>query len=436
MLSQHEQRVFAAARESGTPLYGLCTTRVDAAVRRWNRFVEALPLPVESYYSVKTNYLPQVLWQLKTAGIGAEVTSPREWRLARGLHEPSAIVVNGIGKAGGLLHEVLSGSTPRLVNIETDTEIDIVTSAVSDQPVPVGLRVRIPTLTGQNGSDPSESWARGTGKFGWPANSETAIAAARRLAEAPGADLEALHLHLGGQIVTADVYERALSALSALLERLNGAGIRIRTLDLGGGLASGWVAKRRTGPLAALAEAAGLPVDVVVQQEPDLAGIASVFHEYAALLRAYGIERLLLEPGRFLAEPSMTAVATVIAVRHEDGRDVAVVDIGTNALHCWRADETRPLYFDGYAPGEPRRYVLVGPLCHRGDTFGTVEVPGTLKPGALVAFGAVGAYSLGDWIANAWDRPSVVDIADGAILWPAAAPSDIFASAFDPEFTP
>lgn len=432
-----EQKMFADAREAGTPAYCFSTARVEQAVRRWRRFTESLPLPVETFYSVKTNYLPQLLWQLSSAGIGAEVTSLREWQLARDIHPARAIIVNGIGKAAGLLQDVLSGDeAPQLINIETDTEIDILADSTPNWTVPVGLRVRIPTVSGQNGSDPSEGWARGTGKFGWPTTSQGVIGAAKRLAGLPRADIEALHLHLGGQLVAANVYDRAISALCGLLERLSDEGIRIRMLDLGGGLASGWVAKRRTGPLADLAIAAGLTVATDVQQEPDLGGIAGVIDQFAPLLRSYGIEKIVLEPGRILAEPAMLAVATVIAIRHEDDRDVAVVDIGTNALHCWRGNETRPLHYDNLADANPHRYDLYGPLCHRSDRFGTIEAPGTLKPGSLIAFDAVGAYSLGDWIANAWDRPAVVDLDDGAILSPATAPSEIFTTEFSPEYQP
>src|SRR5207244_269731 len=129
------------------------------AARRFRRFTEALPLPVETYYSVKTNYLPQLLWQVKGVGIGVEVTSLREWQLARTVYPASTIVVNGIGKAAGLLQASLTDGPPRLINIETDTEIDILGTARVDQPVPVGIRVRIAGLSGQNGSDPTEAWA-------------------------------------------------------------------------------------------------------------------------------------------------------------------------------------------------------------------------------------------------------------------------------------
>ncbi|OLE22057.1 MAG: hypothetical protein AUG49_20280 [Catenulispora sp. 13_1_20CM_3_70_7] len=113
-----------------------------------------------------------------------------------------------------------------------------------------------------------------------------------------------------------------------------------------------------------------------------------------------------------------------------------MVDIGTNALHCWRGNETRPLHYDKLADANPHRYDLYGPLCHRDDRFGTIEAPGALQPGSLIAFDAVGAYSLGDWIANAWDRPAVIDLDDGAILCPAAAPSEIFTTESGPEHQP
>src|SRR4051794_39831250 len=92
-----ERQVFTAVREVGTPAYCFSSARVEQAVRRWRRFTESLPLLSETFYSVKTNYLPQLLWQLSNAGIGAEVTSLREWQLARAIHPAGAVVVNGVG---------------------------------------------------------------------------------------------------------------------------------------------------------------------------------------------------------------------------------------------------------------------------------------------------------------------------------------------------
>ncbi|MEY9846135.1 diaminopimelate decarboxylase [Streptacidiphilus sp. BW17] len=427
------KKAFALAETHGTPLFCYSATRLADATRAFRVFTDGLPLPTETYYSYKTNYLPRLCEDLASMGIGAEVTSLHEWRLARSLHQPSSILVNGIGKAAGLLRAALDGEPPRLINIETDSEIDILcTRPPAAPPVRVGLRIRVPGLTGETGADPTEGWQRGETKFGWSSTGEAILAAAKRLAASDNVILEALHLHLGGQLVAATTFERALAGVCALLDRLAALDISVTSLDLGGGLASGWVEKRRKGPLLQLAQTLGVLMQPAVQKAPDLAGITAVVTDYAARLRMRGVEQLLFEPGRYLAEPALSAVASVVAVRHDDDRNTAVLDIGTNALHCWRGDETRPVHIGRVPIQAELTYELVGPLCHRSDTFGRVTVPGPLTPGTLIGLDAVGAYSLGDWIANAWDRPGVFHLEEAMPLWHPQAPAEIFQAPMDP----
>lgn len=427
MIESLHATAFGLARQHGTPLFVYSRDRPAGAASKLDGFVKALPFPAEAYFSYKTNYLPELCRHAASLGLGAEVTSPIEWDLASTMHAPGRIIVNGIGKlADDLLPRLLRGAPPRLINIETDTEIETILGSEQGASVPVGLRVCIPRLSGERGLDPSEHWQRGTSKFGWTANGAAVIVAARSLAANPRLRLEALHLHLGSQVVSPRFYDTALREVCRLLERVRAVGVTtVNTLDIGGGLASGWVGKRRRGPLFQTLRAAGLPSPAREQREPDLDGIAAVFHRHAGRMRSLGIERLVLEPGRLIAEPAMVAVTKVLAVRRDGARSHVIVDIGTNALHCWRGNERRNIVFED-AGDRPQHMVEVsGPLCHRSDTFGRVSAPPDLAPGALVCLDAVGAYSLGDWIANAWARPAVVDTS-GNVLWAGQDPAEFF----------
>ncbi|MGW2081251.1 diaminopimelate decarboxylase family protein [Streptomyces sp. NPDC001939] len=420
MDSHLHETAFGLGRQHPTPFYVFSPTRLSAALDRFRSFTASLPIPAEVYYSYKTNYLPALCGELADAGIGAEVTSPAEWMFARQLHRAERILVNGIGKcADELLQGIVDDltSAPRLVNLETDTEVDIVTQrTVGSRPLSVGVRVTIPEVSGELGRDPSEHWKRGVTKFGWTVDGAAVLEACRKLSSSDAVQLEALHLHFGSQLVSAERYDVALRRLSDLVARLKNAGITIATLDLGGGIASGWVTKRRTGPLFDLLNVVGLPTPKSQQKAPDLKGIAAVFQRHASRLADLGVTKLIFEPGRFLAEPSMVAVARVIAVRRDGDRRHAVLDLGTNGLHCWRGNENRPIIFDTTVNGPADVVQLVGPLCHRSDAFGKITTPAPLQAGDLVCFDAVGAYSLGDWVANAWPRPPVYG-EDGQLLW-------------------
>jgi diaminopimelate decarboxylase len=419
-------RAFEVGGAYPTPLFVFNSQRLAEALARFRTFTGLLPIASEVFYSYKTNYLPALCEWLQAADVGAEITSPVEWDLATRLNRPEQVVVNGLGKcADGLLARIVAdpGSRPRLINLETDTEVDLVLQRAHHAlPLLVGLRVAAQRSTVERGNDPSERWDRGMDKFGWSLNGDTIVEVARRLAmESPAVRLVALHLHFGSQLVSAERYDSILRKVRGLLERLITAGVSITTLDLGGGIASGWVGKRRTGPLFDFLKAVGLRPPTKTQMAPDIDGMAAVIRAHSDALDRLGVKTLLFEPGRYLAEPSMLAVGQVISLRRDGERRHVVLNMGTNVLKCWRANETRPLMFDGDDTGSTESIELVGPLCHSSDTFGTVNAPKGLATGDLVCFDAVGAYTLGDWVANAWRRPAVYD-EDGTLLWQGQVP--------------
>jgi diaminopimelate decarboxylase len=400
-MSEQAERAFAIASRHPTPLFVFAPARTAEALRTFRQLADRIPLGTEIFYSYKTNYLPALCEWLADAGVGAEVTSPVEWDLARRYHRPERIIVNGLGKcADGLLPRIVqdADTSPRLVNLETDTEVDLVTRRPGRSvPLQVGLRVGLPEFAEQRGADPSQRWGHRMDKFGWNADGEPVVQAAKLLAAAgPAIDLTALHIHATSQLVSATRFAATLARICGLLTRLRRVGVTISTLDLGGGIASGWVGKTRTGPLFDLAAAAGLRLPLRPQQMPDLDGIGDALNRYHERFTDLGVTTLLFEPGRYLAEPSMVAVAEVIAVRRDGHRTHAVLNIGTNVLKCWRPSEIRPVTIRTDPAGTPERVELVGPLCHRSDTFGSVLAPAPVRVGDLVCFDAVGAYTLGD----------------------------------------
>jgi diaminopimelate decarboxylase len=429
-------RAFELGRRYPTPLFVFVPGRLEDALTRFRAFTSSLALETEIFYSYKTNYLPALCQWLADAKVGAEVTSPIEWELASSLHMAENIVVNGLGKCvDGMLQRIVNDTAhaPRLVNLETDTEVGLVSRRASNAvPLRVGLRIAVPGA-GEFGRDPSERWSRGGDKFGWDVDGPAVIQAAQQIRDGSSAvRLEALHLHFGSQLVTPKCYDLVLRRVRRLLERLHDVGITITTLDLGGGIASGMVTKRRTGPLFSLLELAGINIPPRRQKAPDLTGFARVINAHVNRLTQLGVTHLLFEPGRYLAEPSMLAIAQVIAARRDGARQHMVLNLGTNSLKCWRSNETRPILFELVGEILHDTVEMVGPLCHRSDSFGRVTTSGPILEGSLVCFDAVGAYTLGDWIANAWCRPAVYT-EDGTLLWATQDATDLIRSAVTPQ---
>lgn len=410
-------RAFELARAHGTPLFLFCGSRLAAAAARFQAFMASIDFPVRASYSYKTNYLPALCNALHDFGFDAEITSTLEWNLATQLVDADGITVNGLGKTRSLIREV-GLHPPRIINVETDSEIDVLEAEVRDrESLRVGIRVCFSDIR-QTGSDPSEelSTMRRSSKFGWELAGDAFLKAVARAVHSPVLDFSALQFHLGGQIVSADLY---LTALDRLLDVIEVHSLAVGTVSLGGGLASGWVAKRRRGPLFDLMTALGAEPAAEPQREPELEELARGLRERRIRLGATGVTELAFEPGRILAEPAMMLVAQVLSRRIDGERIHVVLDAGVNMLPACRSDEERPVVFEHDV--DSQRGVLgelVGPLCHRGDRLGgSVPLPADVKVGSLVCIDAVGAYTFSDWVANAWLRPGVLDIHSEEWLW-------------------
>jgi diaminopimelate decarboxylase len=229
---------------------------------------------------------------------------------------------------------------------------------------PVALRVNPDVAAG---SHDKISTGRRHDKFGIAGDQALEVyELARRLA---GIELVGLHLHIGSQILDLAPFEAAYRRGVELVQALQGTGIRLRRLDLGGGL--------------------GVPY----RAEPGLD-----LGAYAALIRdlTAGLElELVLEPGRYLVAEAGVLLSRVLYVKENGERPCVVLDAGMNNL-------LRPALYDAYHPilplvapsaKTPHAAVdVVGPVCESADVFARARVLSPLAAGDLVVFAGAGAY--------------------------------------------
>ena len=124
---------------------------------------------------------------------------------------------------------------------------------------------------------------------------------------------EGVSVHIGSQIRSAAPFGAALARVRALVEELAADGIRIRSVDAGGGLG----------------------IDYAAQLGAEEFDAAKEVAEYAAAL-ADGLRglrvRLLLEPGRFLVAQAGALVARVLYRKRNGAKEFLITDAGMNDL--------------------------------------------------------------------------------------------------------
>jgi diaminopimelate decarboxylase len=220
-------------------------------------------------------------------------------------------------------------------------------------------------------------------KFGLPL--DQAERAIETLRASDRFELLGLHLHVGSQICTVDVFAEAVQAVSRL-----GA---FDVYDVGGGLG---VRYRRDDKAATLDEY----VDAITE---------------AAERHLPADARLWIEPGRSLVAQAAVTLYRVVTVKHGEPTFVAVDGGIADNLEASTYVGTR---FDALLADRPtgrgQSVELVGRQCESGDLFASGLPLEDATPGDVVVVPMTGAYTYTLWSNyNGALRPPVVFVADG-----------------------
>lgn len=362
VLYAEDLSVEALAAEYGTPCYIYSRAVIEANYRAYDAAFGTHPHRV--CYAVKANSNLAVLNVLARLGAGFDIVSLGELeRVLRAGGDPSRVVFSGVGKQAHEMRRALEVGV-HCFNVESDAELDRLNAVAGELGVraPVSLRVN-PDVDAQ--THPYISTGLKENKFGIDINAAEAVY--RRAASLPHLDVIGVDCHIGSQLVTTAPFLDALDRVLALVDRLADAGIRIRHLDMGGGL--------------------GVQYRAEAPPSPD--------QHVAALLARLGARdlELVVEPGRSIVANAGILVTQVEFLKCTEHRNFAIIDAAMNDLirpslySAWQAIEPVRERHDL----APRTWDLVGPVCETGDFLGK-DRELALEAGDLLAVRSAGAY--------------------------------------------
>ncbi len=201
-------------------------------------------------------------------------------------------------------------------------------------------------------------------------------------------DISGIHLHIGSQIVDSRPFVKAINKIVNLIKLLERRGVKIKWLNIGGGLGIIYSGER---PQTALEYAAAtLPLLKEVKA------------------------KIILEPGRFIIGNAGILVTKVVYIKETLRENFAIVDAGMNDL-------VRPSLYDAYhdvlpvgsmpysKTGKVQRYDIVGPICESGDFLAKSRKFIDLCEGDLLAVMSAGAYGY-SMSSNYNSRPRVAEV--------------------------
>jgi diaminopimelate decarboxylase len=350
------------ARAYGTPLYVYSTATLRRHWKVLDRSLAGLRHLV--CYAAKANANLAILDLLARLGAGFDIVSGGElYRVRKAGGDPRRVVFSGVGKTDEEIAFALSLGV-KCLNVESGPELARVSVVARRLGVraPVALRVN-PDV------DPRTHPYIATGlkksKFG------VSVEDARRLyhlaAGDPALDVRGVACHIGSQITTVVPFLDAIARVRRLAGDLERSGIRIRHLDIGGGL--------------------GIQYDDENPPHPDEYG--------AAVKRAMKGWRgeVILEPGRVLVGNAGILLTRVLYVKTSGRKRFVVVDAGMNDL-------IRPSLYEAHhhiepVGAEPRpegTVDVVGPVCESSDFLAQKRRMPVPEAGDLLCVRSAGAY--------------------------------------------
>ena len=321
------------------------------------------------HYAVKANVDPTVLAMVNAAGLGCDCVSGGEVKACLDAGFPaSKVVFAGVGKADWEINLALDADIA-CFNVESAPELDVLNelAGAKGKVARVALRVN-PNVDAHTHKYITTGLSEN--KFGIAMNMLDMIV--QHAHSLPNISFEGLHFHIGSQILDMKPFEMLCHRVNQLSEELEAKGVRMKTINVGGGLGCDYVNPDEH------------PI-------PDFASYFKIFADHLALRRG---QELHFELGRSVVCQCGALISRVLYVKEGNNKKFVILDAGMSDL-------IRPALYQAHhnienitaAPDGPKdKYDVVGPICESSDTFGEDELLPVTRRGDLVALRSAGAY--------------------------------------------
>ena len=368
------------AEQFGTPLYVYSRATLE---RHWHAFNNAFgEHPHLVCFAVKSNPNIAILNVMAKLGSGFDIVSQGELErvLAAG-GDAGKVVFSGVAKSHQEIARALEVNI-RCFNVESEAELLRINQIAGEMSkiAPISLRVN-PDVDAH--THPYISTGLKENKFG--VSVEQAREVYKVAATLPNIEIVGMDCHIGSQLTELQPFLDAVDRLIVLMEQLKQDGIRLKHLDLGGGLG----------------------VTYTDETPPHPTEYAKALWEKLSAFRELEI---IVEPGRAITANAGILVTKVEYLKSNESRNFAIVDAGMN-------DMIRPALYQAYMNileidrtlvREEKIYDVVGPICETSDFLGKQRKL-AIAEGDYLAQRSAGAYGA-SMSSNYNSRPRTAEV--------------------------
>lgn len=374
----YEKSLETILSDRNTPLFIFLEKRFHQNATEFNQKLKKSIPNLFVSYAVKANYLGRVLHNAKKLGLGLEVMSLFELKLAQEANfSGDQLIFNGPAKTEAELKFALNQNIEHL-NVESMNELVLVEKLAREneivQPITVRIHPQLREKTEKRmlikkNSKLGIDFARAIKLFEYAQRSENLVPTG-------------IHTHVGTNLTSHEFYDELLTFLDDYILNLeNKHDISLKNVNLGGGLAS--------------------------KSELDRSGfqLSRLGEQVASHITNIDEKKLIFEPGRYLIEDSFIAITKVLRTKKSWGRKWAFTDVGANSLIPLRYSHYKviPAKFKGKG-----QYTNIGgPLCLPVDIITEEAVSFDIDEGDLLIVLNCGAYTMSMSEQFGYPRPAI-----------------------------
>ena len=349
--------------QCGTPVYVYSGAGI---LDRFHAYDAAFgDLPHNVCYAVKANSNVNLLQLLARAGAGFDIVSGGElFRVLKAGGDPRKIVFSGVGKTTDEIGYALDAGIFSF-NSESEPELELIDSVARGRNRQARVAIRVnPDVDAS--THPYISTGLREHKFGIDISEVESVYERAKTLE--NIALEGVSCHIGSQLLDTRPMLDAIGKMLDLVDRLRANGIRIRHIDLGGGLG---VAYRKGDQ--------GPEIECFVQKIKSLAAGRNL--------------TVMIEPGRSIVAEAGVLLTRVLYRKRNGDKEFVIVDAAMNDLlrpALYQSHhEVIPVHQDGR---DLIRADVVGPVCETGDFLARNREMPDMRSGDLLAICTAGAY--------------------------------------------
>lgn len=367
--------ISSIAEQIPTPFYCYSKARLLTNITHCKAAFENYGIDI--HYAMKANSNLHILRLMNQQGLGVDMVSAGEMRRAEAAGIPAdRMIFSGVGKSETELRQAIETGIGQF-NVESAEELALLASLMNEYTRPVNIALRVNPNVAVDTHKHITTGTKGN-KFGIAASQ--ALSLFRQYADHPLLNMNGLAMHIGSQICDTAPFHQAIFRLLELVNILEAEGMKINSLDLGGGFGIDY------------GDGQKLSFEAVVKT------IAEATADYNG--------KVVVEPGRSLIADAGVLVSQVNYVKQAEPRSFLILDAAMNdlmrpalyqAVHPLVAANTTD--YDSNAQSSELKSAelmnvdVVGPVCESTDTFARdYPVSSRTKAGDLMVFLCTGAY--------------------------------------------